>query len=783
MAQMQTQPQFQEEQTEKRLKYKLKADYRLVTLCIISFLISRTVIFDVIAPFGLAFYVVNYKKKINATLIGIFAAVGMLTVMDSAMQPGKYIIAMILFSVAYNYLSHYNEKWMPAIAAIGSLFVTGLVFVAVNGFIPYDFVMLIIECAACFTVILVIEQTVNLIQIPLPKHHIISAEEAISLCVTVGLCLVGFTQIVLPWDISLSDTICALIILLVSLCGGLSIGAATGIGCGIINSIGQYPLSGTMGIYGLCGLVAGLMRRFGKAGVMLGFICTNLLISLSTNSFSDGVFNTYEQIAALAIFWLIPKSMVEHISEMINTTFPESGYSTKMKDIITQKLLKVSCSFEQLAETLHKLTNWRETGKNVDVTVVFDEAATRVCKRCTNRFRCWQREFNTTYNALMHVVPVLEEYGNIEVAHLPEYFANRCIKVKEYVAEINKQFDNYRVESVWQQKIDNSREMVTDQLYGVSKIIGNLSKELTAEIQFDPILEEELMSALNEKNIHAKDITAIKNADNRYEISLTMSPCGGKGLCTEMIVPLTSMITGTAMCNKTVGCSSLEKKDKCILRLAQQERFTINCAAVKQAKDGQNINGDNYSNMPVSGGRYIMAISDGMGSGKKAASQSNTTVELLEKFLNAGFDKASAIKLINSVLLLRSADETFATIDIAMMDLFSGNTEFIKIGANTTYLKRGNKLDRIISTSLPAGILGDVDIESEHKILQGNDFIIMLSDGVENVQDLWIEAYLNTIKDSSPEILANHLMRKAIERSGGVSDDMTILVGKVSEVA
>ena len=117
-----------------------------------------------------------------------------------------------------------------------------------------------------------------------------------------------------------------------------------------------------------------------------------------------------------------------------------------------------------------------------------------------------------------------------------------------------------------------------------------------------------------------------------------------------------------------------------------------------------------------------------------------------------------------------------------MIDLFSGDAEFIKIGANTTYIKSGNKTERIISTSLPAGILGEVDIEAVRKKLHDNDFIIMLSDGVENVQDLWVEAYLSTITDTSPQLLANHLMRKAVERSGRIMDDMTILVGKVSKL-
>jgi stage II sporulation protein E len=324
--------------------------------------------------------------------------------------------------------------------------------------------------------------------------------------------------------------------------------------------------------------------------------------------------------------------------------------------------------------------------------------------------------------------------------------------------------------------------MVTEQLYGISKIINNISKEVIAETQFDTPLEEELLKALNKKDIYPNDITVIKNANGRYEANLSINACMGAKVCDKIITPIFSMVTGTNMCKNNTDCATAKKSKQCYLQLTEQKRFSISCAAIRQAKDGQKINGDNYSTMPIKDGRYIMAISDGMGSGIDAASQSDTTVKLLEKFLHAGFDKSSAIKLINSVLLLRSSNETFATIDIALIDLFSGDAEFIKIGANTTYIKSGNKTERIISTSLPAGILGEVDIEAVRKKLHDNDFIIMLSDGVENVQDLWVEAYLSTITDTSPQLLANHLMRKAVERSGRIMDDMTILVGKVSKL-
>ncbi|HBM79473.1 MAG TPA: stage II sporulation protein E, partial [Clostridiaceae bacterium] len=155
------------------------------------------------------------------------------------------------------------------------------------------------------------------------------------------------------------------------------------------------------------------------------------------------------------------------------------------------------------------------------------------------------------------------------------------------------------------------------------------------------------------------------------------------------------------------------------------------------------------------------------------------------KYLEAGFDKSTALKAINSAMVLRSQDDEYATIDLAVADLYTGDIEFIKIGAVSTFIKRENgTIETINSTTLPIGILNDVDLEIKKERLSDGDFVIMMTDGVLDVggkvDTEWVIGILEEIKSKNPQEIANMIIEKAKERNkGGIPDDMTVMVSKI----
>lgn len=204
----------------------------------------------------------------------------------------------------------------------------------------------------------------------------------------------------------------------------------------------------------------------------------------------------------------------------------------------------------------------------------------------------------------------------------------------------------------------------------------------------------------------------------------------------------------------------------------------------KETKTKSETSGDSTLNIRLKDGKYLVAISDGMGSGKQAKESSKQTLKLLENLLLSGFNKKISLDLINSSLINKNT-ETFATLDIAIIDLYKGNIEFIKSGACPTYIKNKKRVQMIKSSSLPTGIIEGAHVQSFDKDIEQGEIMLMCSDGIldSNVEyknkELWVKYMLEDIETSNTQKIADLITNEAIDNNYGVSkDDMSIIVCK-----
>ncbi|HHV78536.1 MAG TPA: SpoIIE family protein phosphatase [Firmicutes bacterium] len=208
-------------------------------------------------------------------------------------------------------------------------------------------------------------------------------------------------------------------------------------------------------------------------------------------------------------------------------------------------------------------------------------------------------------------------------------------------------------------------------------------------------------------------------------------------------------------------------------------------------RSGGVVSGDSYLVKELDKARTLLVLSDGMGSGPRAAMESRATIALLEKLLDAGFDRESALRTANSIMVMRSPDEVFATLDIAIINLQAGEAEFMKIGAAPSFLKRSHEVTAIKSQTLPMGIVSNIEVETIQKLISNGDIILMATDGVvDSRKDIdppeqWICVFLSRLKSENPQDIAKRVLDKALEnwrRSGlqDIPDDMTVLVAKVN---
>ena len=217
-----------------------------------------------------------------------------------------------------------------------------------------------------------------------------------------------------------------------------------------------------------------------------------------------------------------------------------------------------------------------------------------------------------------------------------------------------------------------------------------------------------------------------------------------------------------------------------------EEKYKLNTVVLTKTKNKSEISGDNNITTKLEDGKYMVAISDGMGSGEQANKSSSTVISMLKKLLTNGFNKEVSIGLINSSINLNSNEETYATIDISIVDLSNGNVEFVKNGACPTFIKSKNKVKVVKSISFPAGMLEKIDLVVYDKDLKQDDIIVMCSDGIleSNVEydnkEVWLKNLLESIETDDADKIAKIIMQEAVDNGLVVAkDDMTVIVSKL----
>ena len=222
----------------------------------------------------------------------------------------------------------------------------------------------------------------------------------------------------------------------------------------------------------------------------------------------------------------------------------------------------------------------------------------------------------------------------------------------------------------------------------------------------------------------------------------------------------------------------------CFTEAAQ---YMLTTGIVRKNRNGEALCGDNFSVIRLDNGKAVLMISDGMGSGESACMKSEQVVDLLEQLLRAGFGRELAIELLNSFISFLDDGNMSSTLDLTVLDLYSGMTDFVKLGASTTFIRRKDRVECIRSTSLPVGVLEQVEFDTCERKLYHGDIIVMVSDGVldgilfEN-KETYLAELIADLDTNNVQKMAEMIMQEVVSmQRGQMRDDSTVLVAGVWE--
>lgn len=770
----------------KSLKGIIKGfDTNTFIISILAYLISRSSIMEELTPFGVAFISAYLIKFGDSFLIPLFVSLGVATVHGLASYQYISVVWFIFFTFKI-----LNPKFKESViktsifSALSLVLLKGL-YLIINDYYIYDLMLTAFEGIIVFTLTYIFAHSIPTIDTTF--NRVFSTEEVICGAIMLALAVSGFNSIDIL-GISIRNVIGIVIVLLFAYSKGPSIGTAVGITIGVITSMSQISLPFVISIYGFAGLLSGLFKEVGKIGSCLGFLLGNIIMSFYIDGSIETILKNKEIMISIGIFFIVTKLVKGLNSKVIigvsSRTQIEEAYSSRIKDITYKRLNEISQVFEELGQTFNRVSDRKKIVEQNDISELIDAVANEVCSKCSLCRFCWESDFYATYQSMFDILSIVEMKGNISSDMMPDVFKKRCSKTEEIAQKVNYLFDIYKMDYKWENKILESRQLVSQQLEGVAKIIKDLANEIYDDVRFKQDVEREIFAGLKKNKINVDKVIVTEKENDDFEIYLEVKSRSG-GDIIDKVTEIVSEIVGIQLTNDKY-CASTKYEDKRIkFKLIKANRYGAITKVSRVDKGFNSVSGDNYT-FGERNNNYFAVISDGMGVGYKASQESDITISLLEKFLEAGFDKELALKTINSVLVLKSSDEMLATVDMSIVDLYRGKTQFIKIGSAPTFIKRRDKIQIINSHSLPVGILRDVDFQVYEEDLEDGDFIIMVSDGVldsnfdEENKEKWLAKVIYEIDSVNPQTIADKIMDAALKACGGkANDDMTVLVTKI----
>ncbi|WP_066500773.1 stage II sporulation protein E [Abyssisolibacter fermentans] len=753
-------------------------------ITIICIFISRVKLMNNFMPFSIALVGAYMVKGKRNWLTGLSATIGLLTV--TGMTKYEYIMAIWILLFLHNVFKtniEFNKIGSALLSSFLIVFIR-IVFLSIKDYFIYDFIMLSFEAVIIFAATYIFNYGISVF---FKYDEDLINEEIISLVIILALVIAGVGQAQI-YGFSLRSIISIFIIIAVGNMKGPSMGAAIGIAVGLIISFSTPFIYITVAILGFCGLMTGLFKELGKLASSISFIMSYFIISYYSIEAVDIVIKTREIIAGALMFLLLGKSFIEAFDRTIllnrNKLTVKKSYHNRIKYITKKRLMELSEVFEELSITFDRVIQGENYTQNKDISDFIDKISEGVCKNCSLYSICWKNDFYNTYKAMFDLMNMIEMKGNLKEKNLPLLIRKRCLRPNKIVDKCNYLFDLYKLNYVWNKKIQESRQLVSQQLKGVSNIMVDLSQEIEEDIRFKEDVENSIYIQLKNNEIAVTEVVVTESSSEKFEIIVeTKNKLDNSQV--QKLIKIVSSIVGykIKMDKYFYGSSQNNKYSK--IKLIKANRFNAITKVSRVNNSFAKVSGDSY----VFGERknnYFTILSDGMGVGYKANIESSTVVSLLEKFLEAGYNKEVALKTINSILILKSNDEMLTTLDMSILDLYTGKGQFVKIGSAPTYIKRNKTIISINSSSLPIGILKEVDIYVYEEQIKNGDIIIMLSDGVldanEDSQDkeAWLTEIIRNIDSVNPQTVADKIMDSALKIAPIKNrDDMTILATKI----
>lgn len=341
-------------------------------------------------------------------------------------------------------------------------------------------------------------------------------------------------------------------------------------------------------------------------------------------------------------------------------------------------------------------------------------------------------------------------------------------------------FARIELNEAWYRRLTENRRVIAAQLDAMAELMESWCRAEKCIDKKRRLRLSRVYVYTKEAGIQVENAHIYENARQQVCIKADVCTKIDGGIEISKYVQAVSRAMGVKL-RQAHGTVSIISDERTSIVLYEENQFYALSGVATKKKTGSQANGDSCSMFQLDDGMYHVCVSDGMGSGKQAQAESTLVVDLLEKLLEAGFSRESALKLMNSAMVISAGEESYSTVDFATIDMYTGELELTKTGAAPSFIKSGKQVSVIEIESLPAGV--DVWQESKQSknTLQSGDFLVMVTDGVLeylHVKDRQgkLMDIIAGVKSDNAGVMAQEILDRVLLDTGGYAmDDMTVV--------
>jgi len=722
-------------------------------------------------PFLYAFFFAGLYVGINEKIFSIFALGASLLVMPT-LQNFFITLTIVAVGVVVLYIHKLFKKSYYLPTNILTYIVSLVTFIYYNltniKFIVAYIILGVITLFVCVVVLQVVFIRKNCLKLTLDE----------SICFMFFLTLIGLgLSNVYIYEFSIFNLFLSLVVfvsvaisnptLTYCLVLSLSFGAA-------LNNFSLLPVAEFM----IVAMLASMFSMPHKLKIVLVSIVGNVVIQylFVVQNFSL-FYHTLPLILAGLAFISIPNKFLQNLSNLVYVKKSElssrSVINTTRKNL-RKRMSELSNVFLDMKQ-IHLNMVKKEMSKEEYISMLNREIMCSCCKQCLDKNRCTRSLGTDNKSDLQMLLEISINKGKITLLDIPASLSNRCAKVNQLIALVNRLSDEYKQYRRIIEDVNNVKILLADQMGAVSSLLLDIGKEIDTNVKFDVANENKIISKLLSNNVFCKEVLIYNEKNKNVTVELIAK---NKNLNNAILEKIVSQTLKLPMAITKV--LPLEETDLNSITLTKKSKYDCVFGLSSCNKSGEIECGDCHSIIRLNKNKFLLALCDGMGSGKNAHVMSAITLGLIENFYKVGFDNEIIVESVNKLLAVNN-QESYSTLDVCVLDLDKCVADFIKVGAPFGVLKRESSIEIVKGGALPIGALDSITPVISKSVITIKDIIILATDGITDAfetEENLVE-YISKLATNNPQTIADAILNEALHLNNmRAKDDMTVLVAR-----